>query len=168
MACHIICFVSFRFVLFRFVSIRFVSIGFVSFRFVSFRFDLFRFVPFRFCFVSHFTGTLIRTLNPITYLGNNEYYSPGFDSYPQYSLLRREVAPDLCMSVHGSVYHRHTWLYTCPILSSQRIDHRLQEYEGHSETNAMLMISWQNGNSLPNWLLCFFKLFFLYMRKQLK
>ena len=42
MACHIICFVSFRFVSFRFC--------FVSFRFVSFRFDLFRFVSI--CFVS--------------------------------------------------------------------------------------------------------------------
>ena len=53
MACHIICFVSFRCVSFRFVSFRFdlfrfVSIRFVSFRFVSFRFDLFRFVSVSF------------------------------------------------------------------------------------------------------------------------
>ena len=45
MACHIICFVSFRF-----VSFRFVSICFVSFRSVSFRFVSFRSVPFLFCF----------------------------------------------------------------------------------------------------------------------
>ena len=47
MACHIICFVSFRlvsfrFVLFRFDLFRFVSICFVSFRFVSFRSVSFR------------------------------------------------------------------------------------------------------------------------------
>ena len=56
MACHIICFVSFRFVLFRFVSI-----CFVSFRSVPFRFDLFRFVSI--CFVSFcFVSVSFRTL----------------------------------------------------------------------------------------------------------
>ena len=43
-----------------------------------------------------------------------------------------------------------------------------KQYEGHSETNAILTISWQKRNSFRNWLLCFFKLFFLYMYKQLK
>ena len=50
MACHIICFVSFRFVsfvLFRFVSICFVSFRSVSFRFVSICFVSFRSVSFR-------------------------------------------------------------------------------------------------------------------------
>ena len=55
-----ILFVSFRFVSFRFVSFRFDLFRFVSICFVSFRFVSFRFVPFRFCFVSHFTGTLIK------------------------------------------------------------------------------------------------------------
>ena len=58
---------------------------------------------------------------------NIEYYSPGFDSYPQYSLLPHEAVPDLCMTVPGSVYLRHTWLCTCPTMSSQRMHHRLQE-----------------------------------------
>ena len=56
MACHIICFVSFRF-----VSICFVSFCFFSFRFVSFRFYLFRFVSI--CFVSFsFVSVSFRTL----------------------------------------------------------------------------------------------------------
>ena len=41
-------------------------------------------------------------------------------------------------------------------------------YEGHLETNAILTISWPKGNSFQNWLLCLFKLFFLYMYNQLK
>ena len=41
-------------------------------------------------------------------------------------------------------------------------------YEGHSETNALPPILWQKGNSFPNWLLCSFKLVFLYMYKENK
>ena len=48
MACHIICFVLFRFVSFRFDMFRFVSICFVSFRFVSICFVSFRFVSVSF------------------------------------------------------------------------------------------------------------------------
>ena len=67
----------------------------------------------------------------ITYLGNTEYYSPGFDWYPQSSLLRREVVPDLYMSVPCSVYHHHTWTYMYPTLTSLRIHHRLQDNIAH-------------------------------------
>jgi hypothetical protein len=54
-------FVSFRLVWFCVVSFRSVS-----FRFVWFRFVRFRFASFRFYFVSHFTGTHIKSLPKMT------------------------------------------------------------------------------------------------------